>query len=297
MTGIDFKNKNIIVVGGTQGIGAGISIKLSSLGANVIIGGRNEKLANEILQKMRKENKDNDNIYMFKKVDQSIVSDIKNFINEVSNIYDKLDYLIISSGIIPKLPRKETEDGVEYQFATNALGRFILTYLFIPMLKKSDNSKVLLIAAGGKGTEIDLEDIEFKNKPYKFMDVARRDSTYLDTITNEFSKKYSNKFNILFYHIYPGMVNTNVMYNSDQTKILSKISDFLFYILGNTPKEYAEKFVKILELNIRKEEKGIFINNKGEQIKSSDWIYNIRNGETIWDYSLKISGLENENIN
>lgn len=50
---------------------------------------------------MRKENKDNDNIYMFKKVDQSIVSDIKIFVNEVSNIYDKLDYLIISSGIIP----------------------------------------------------------------------------------------------------------------------------------------------------------------------------------------------------
>lgn len=96
------------------------------------------------------------------------------------------------------------------------------------MLKKSDNSKVLLIAAGGKGTEIDLEDIEFKNKPYK--------------------------------------------YNSDQPKILSKFSDFLFYILGNTPKEYAEKIVKILELNIR-------------------------NGKTIWDYSLKISGLKNENIN
>lgn len=44
---------NVVVVGGTQGIGAGIALRLAELGASVLISGRNEKLGDEMVRKLK----------------------------------------------------------------------------------------------------------------------------------------------------------------------------------------------------------------------------------------------------
>lgn len=293
-----FRNKNVIVVGGTQGIGSGIAIKLSSLGANILIGGRNETLGNKILKKMINNQKNNDNIHVFKKIDQSIPNDIKNFTNEVYNVYEKIDYLIISSGKSPNSIRKETDDGIEEQFATNGLGRFLITYLLIPLLEKSETPKVFIIGGGGRGTNLDLNDIELKKSEYSTIKAAKRNLSYLDSITNEFSRRYKN---ITFYGFYPPLVKTNLVYNSGYGAIIGKITDIIFYFIGYTIEEYAKKFIEIMNIENKNKNEAVFINNnilggindnifgKINQVKSSDWCYDKDNAKILWDYSINIA--------
>lgn len=45
-------NTNVVVVGGTQGIGAGIAIRCAELGASVLIVGRNAMLGSEMISKL-----------------------------------------------------------------------------------------------------------------------------------------------------------------------------------------------------------------------------------------------------
>lgn len=47
---LTFTSTNVVVIGGTQGIGAGIAVRFAELGASVLVVGRNEALGNEIVK-------------------------------------------------------------------------------------------------------------------------------------------------------------------------------------------------------------------------------------------------------
>ena len=50
---INFKNKNYIITGSTEGLGKLISIELSKLGANLILISRSEKKIKKVLNKIK----------------------------------------------------------------------------------------------------------------------------------------------------------------------------------------------------------------------------------------------------
>lgn len=56
---LSFPNTNVVVVGGTQGIGAGIAIRFAELGASVLIVGRNEILGNEMVKTLETSSQQN----------------------------------------------------------------------------------------------------------------------------------------------------------------------------------------------------------------------------------------------
>jgi NAD(P)-dependent dehydrogenase (short-subunit alcohol dehydrogenase family) len=47
---LSFPNTNVVVIGGTQGIGAGIATRFAELGASVLVVGRNETLGSEMVK-------------------------------------------------------------------------------------------------------------------------------------------------------------------------------------------------------------------------------------------------------
>jgi len=47
---LTFPDTNVVVVGGTQGIGAGIAVRFAELGASVLIVGRKETLGSEMIK-------------------------------------------------------------------------------------------------------------------------------------------------------------------------------------------------------------------------------------------------------
>lgn len=96
MQGKILKDKVIVISGGTKGIGRGVALKAAEEGAKVVIGGRSEKDANEIIMKIK-------NTYnseaIFVKGDISNVSDCKSLIREAVKEYGKIDGLFNYAGI------------------------------------------------------------------------------------------------------------------------------------------------------------------------------------------------------
>jgi NAD(P)-dependent dehydrogenase (short-subunit alcohol dehydrogenase family) len=89
---LTFTNTNVVVVGGTQGIGAGIAVRFAELGASVLIVGRNETLASEMIKKLEKASSQNGQNpqaagvkFGFSRRDLGIVEEIKGAVEDITN--------------------------------------------------------------------------------------------------------------------------------------------------------------------------------------------------------------------
>ena len=123
---MDFNNKNIIVTGGTRGIGYAITELFEKTGANIIVTGTKET-ATELINKSK-------NI-IYHQLDYNSDNSVKRFINYVNQI-DVIDILINNAGInkIDLLPDITTKDWDEIN-RVNLRGPFLLAQAVSKKLK------------------------------------------------------------------------------------------------------------------------------------------------------------------
>ncbi|WP_222538726.1 SDR family oxidoreductase [Pedobacter polysacchareus] len=126
---MDFTNKNVVITGGTTGIGLATAKAFISAGANVWITGRNT----ENLQKAAAEINSQK---LFTVVsDTSKLEDILILEKAVADHENKLDVLFLNAGIAAFEPiEKVTEASFDAQFNTNVKGHFFTLQKLLPYL-------------------------------------------------------------------------------------------------------------------------------------------------------------------
>jgi len=126
---MDFKDKNIVITGGTTGIGLATAKAFIHAGGNVWITGRNA----ENLQKAAAEiNSPKLNTVVS---DTSKLADIAILENAISGGGYKVDVLFLNAGIATFEPiEKVTEANFDAQFNTNVKGHFFTLQKLIPHL-------------------------------------------------------------------------------------------------------------------------------------------------------------------
>ncbi|MFS7900998.1 putative very-long-chain 3-oxoacyl-CoA reductase [Helianthus anomalus] len=100
-------------------------------GAHVIIAARNIKAANEAKQAILKNN-DNAKIDVLE-LDLSSLNSVNAFVHTFKALNLPLNILINNAGVM-FCPYQLSQDGIEMQFATNHLGRSLMSLIFL--LKK-----------------------------------------------------------------------------------------------------------------------------------------------------------------
>ena len=104
--------RNVLVVGGTQGIGAATALAFAQQGASVTITGRNKDLGQSVLEKLRAVTQAPSNFVPF---DVSLMSQVHQFtetyIKESQAQNKKLHALILCAGGLNYGPRRETSEG------------------------------------------------------------------------------------------------------------------------------------------------------------------------------------------
>ena len=139
-----FNNKNVIITGGSSGIGHAIYKRLLSEGANVVVW--------EILSLKDHYNSENS---LFINVDVTRWADIENALEKSINFLKKLDILICSAGITG--PNKKTWEYTEkewqYVFDVNTNGTFFANKACIPLMIKNGYGRIVNISsiAGKEG--------------------------------------------------------------------------------------------------------------------------------------------------
>jgi len=142
--------KNVLVTGGTRGIGKATAVGLAALGAQVAITGRDRVSAEAAAADIRVASGNPAAVDVFT-ADLSSQVDVRRLAGEVLDAYPRLDVLVNNVGGF-WAHRHVTADGLEHTFALNHLAPFLLTNLLLDRLKGSAPARVVTVSSGAHAT-------------------------------------------------------------------------------------------------------------------------------------------------
>lgn len=141
--------RTCMITGANSGIGKSAAFQIARQGHRVILACRNITQANTVMEEIRA---CTGNLEVFaRRVDLSLVEDTKRFTQEYLEEFHSLDVLINNAADFD-LSRKNpmiTTEGHEAQFATNLLSPFVLTQRLLPVLRQSEDGRIINIGTQG----------------------------------------------------------------------------------------------------------------------------------------------------
>jgi len=200
------QGKTVLITGANAGIGRETTRGLAKLGATIVMACRNLTKANPVAEAIKQET-GNGQIEVMQ-LDVASLSSIREFAVRFGGKYQKLDVLINNAGLMCG-GRKETGDGFNRVMATNYLGPFLLTNLLLPLLKQTEEARIISVSSVAHlWGRIDLGDFNFKKRwvstgPYASSKLA------LILFTQELSERLKGT-NITANALHPGVVATNI---------------------------------------------------------------------------------------
>ncbi|KAJ3273399.1 hypothetical protein HDV01_004469 [Terramyces sp. JEL0728] len=224
-----FKNKNILIVGGTAGIGKALAISSLKRGSAVTVVGR------------RKPDQDLEKAKFIQK-DLTLMRDAAKLPSDID--LSKYDIAVFTNGIMPSGKRVETKEGIEIDMAVSCLSRFsILKYFATKKFgaSRSDrNAKPRLFLMGYPGKEISLENVDDLNseKNYNLMNAHMNTVVANDSFVTHFAKSLPNA-NV--YGLNPGLIKTEIRDNAlGKGSWLSYFAESIISAFNPTTTSYSE---------------------------------------------------------
>ncbi|KAJ7268208.1 NAD(P)-binding protein [Mycena haematopus] len=227
-----------IFVGGTSGIGQGTAeafARHTKGNAHIVLVGRNRAAAEAIIKTFPKPTVSGVK-HEFVECDVTLMKNVHRVAGELLTRLPKINFLVLSPGVMTMNGRNETEEGIDRKLAVHYYGRWRFIRDLLPAIeaahKAGEDAKVLSVLAAGHGAKIDLEDLGLK-KSFSVANAAVAAPTYNDIMVNDFAARYPG---ISFVHSYPGVVATNLLKSSD-TRVMRAANTFLMPLF--TPFTYS----------------------------------------------------------
>lgn len=150
--------RNVVVTGGTGGIGKATAMGLASLGARVGIIGRDPARIAAAAEDLRRVSDDNE-VDAFE-ADLSSQAQVRRVAAELQERYERLDALVNNVGGF-WAHRHVTEDGLELTFALNHLAPFLLTNLLVGRMVAQGRARIVTVTSSAESLgRIDFDDLQ-----------------------------------------------------------------------------------------------------------------------------------------
>ena len=168
----------ILITGGTNGIGLAAAQMLAARGANVAIAGRNEGRTQAAAARIRAVAAAGVAVGTFI-ADLSSQAAVRKLAAEVRSRYPRLDVLVNNAGAM-YTTRQLTADGIELTWAVNHLAPFLLTTLLLDRLEASAPARIITTASDAhRGAQLPFEDL---NAEHSYRGFGRYGQTKLANI-------------------------------------------------------------------------------------------------------------------
>lgn len=159
-TDIDLSGKQILVTGGTSGIGLAAASMATAAGARVAITGRDERR----LERAATEIARHGTAPVTVRADCADLDDVQSMFDEAVSELGGLDVLVNNAGALDH-EFQRTAQGFEQTYAVHVLAPFLLTSLAIPLL--TPDGTVITVSSGGMYSErLDPEHLEMSPDEY-----------------------------------------------------------------------------------------------------------------------------------
>ncbi|KIK65455.1 hypothetical protein GYMLUDRAFT_354750 [Collybiopsis luxurians FD-317 M1] len=202
-----------IFIGGTSGIGQAIAESFAHYtkgNAHIILVGRNRTAAENIISTFPKPTAPSAK-HEFVSCDASLMKNVQETTKELLEIAPKINFLVVSTGILSLRGRDETEEGIDRKLAVHYYARWKFIHGLVPALVKAkeagEDAKVYSVLGAGQGGPVDLNDLGLKTT-FSLRNAAHQGITYNDLAMEEFAARYPS---VSFAHAFPGLVKTGIM--------------------------------------------------------------------------------------
>ena len=253
------QNKNVLIIGGADGIGREMAEHLVAT-HHVLIVGCSAKKGQAFLET-------HGEAASFVAADVSLLSNVVALANQIKQQYSCLDFIIHTADIL-RMKRVSTAEGLETSIAINYYSRVLLNHL---LLEQFQPERILHIAAAGYpggsdfAKKFPIADNASSFTGHGYGQIA---NDIYGLFVHDSLQKRGTKINILN----PGMVDTDIRRNGQFPKVFQLLEPVLGLLLKpftTTPTQYAQIPLAIVRGENEAADQQILINAKGKAIKGS----------------------------
>lgn len=280
--------KVCLITGATSGIGKATAVGLASMGASIVMVGRDRGRGEAALAEI-KERSPNASVDLLL-ADLSSQEDIRRLAGEFKEAYPRLDVLINNAGVI-RSKRVTTADGIEMTFAVNHLAYFLLTNLLLDVLEASAPSRIVNVASGEqRNGSIDFDDLQGE-KGYKGAKAYSQSKLATVLFTYELARRLEGT-GVSANCLHPGVVGTNL--GSGVSGVFGFTVRALTPLM-KSPEKGAETSVYLASSPEVEGLSGRYFVKKAEA-RSSDLSYDERLARRLWEVSADLTNLPAHNL-
>ncbi|XP_071519029.1 dehydrogenase/reductase SDR family member 12-like isoform X2 [Panulirus ornatus] len=250
---VDCTGYHYMITGANSGIGKCIATEVAKRGGTVHMVCRNPETAEEVKTEII-EATNNENIFLHI-LDMAKSRDVYKFASDFCDNNEKLNVLVNNAGCMIH-NREVTEDNIEKNFATNTLAPHILTSNLLPLLKKSEKPRVLMVTSGGMLVQrLKADDLQCeKMNPFDGTMVYSQNKRQQVVMTEQYAKQHPE---VHFSCMHPGWADTPAVRTS-MPEFHNKMKDKL-----RTPAEGADCAVWLIISNAALEHpSGLFFQDR-----------------------------------
>lgn len=265
-------SKKTVITGATSGVGKATAIALARHGHELFLVGRSQQKLHDTQKEIKKA--------LPQTVIHAVVADFCNLASvhsaaqEIATLTDYIDVLINNAGgIFNSFYR--TTDGLEEAFQVNHLSPFLFTKKLLPLLEKSEESRIISVSSEAhKMGKIDFDDLSAAKN---FSGWRQYGATKMMNVLFAFRlhQLYQQK-GISSFALHPGVVRTKFGANNGGYLSLFSWLPFL-----KTPEQGAETSIFLATESIENLQSGRYYKDKkvaSTHPKTRDLTYQ----ETLW---------------
>ena len=220
-------------------------------------------------------------------VDLLSIESIKNACAKFAEKYQRLDVLLNNAGAT--FDKFElTKDGVERTMAVNHFGYFLMTYYMLPLLKNTENSRIVSVSSKAHfGGRIDFDTI---NEPKGYFVFKQYEHSKLaNVLFTKHLAKILEPQGITVNCLHPGFVKTTIG-NKSGTKLTSVVWSLLTNFALSSDKG-AETSVYLCSSDDVKKTTGMYFDKK-KAYKGADIARDENLQKQFWEWSEKVAGMK-----
>ncbi|MFO0618520.1 MAG: SDR family NAD(P)-dependent oxidoreductase [Polyangiaceae bacterium] len=255
---LDLTGKNVLVVGGTNGLGRAIARLVAARGAKVTVVGQTFRDA------------DAPNID-FVKADLSRMAEATRV--GATLPVESTDVVLLTTGIIAAPKREVTSEGLERDMAVSYLSRLALLRALAPRLGTSlgpgaPKPRVFVMGFPGTGEAGKLGDLNAE-RSYKSMEVHMNTVAGNEALVLDSVERYPHAS---FFGLNPGLVKTGIRANvlGGHGSLRHRAVEFLIGLFTPTPEKYAGRIVPLLFAPELEGRTGVMFNQKAHAIRPTE---------------------------
>lgn len=204
----DMAGKLCLVSGGTSGIGRAAAAGLAARGARVGVIARSEARGREACAAIRSGLPESAGEVEVFVADLASLSQTRALCAEVGARWGRLDVLVCSAGVI-STPRRESEDGVELNFAVAYLSAFALIRGLEALLRAAAPARVVIVSGEfHRKFELDWDDLQTRRR-YNALRAGSRAALAKVVLTCELARRWEAE-QVAVNCLHPGGVRTGL---------------------------------------------------------------------------------------